>query len=129
MRVGYYTTIVGGTDKLTKLEADLRGVRWASSGNVTDGVLTPRVFKKSRKSQKASSVDINICVDVMRHCYRRDVEAIVIFSGDGDYVPLIEDAMRTGVRVYVAAFSSGCSPAMVIVPDMFISLDPHFFAA
>lgn len=42
-------------------------------------------------------------------------------------MPLIEEVMRNGVIVNIAAFKSGCHPAMKYSSDAFIELDRMFF--
>ena len=53
-------------------------------------------------------------------------ENIAIFSGDGDYIPLIEEIMRQGIETQVFAFSSGCNSQLRYVPDDFIEIDKYF---
>jgi uncharacterized protein (TIGR00288 family) len=85
------------------------------------------VFKKLRSSQKTRNVDINLTIDVMRFAYSDAVDTIHLVSGDGDYLPLIQDVMRRGKEVVVSALSSGLNPKLVDTPDLFISLDSYFF--
>jgi uncharacterized LabA/DUF88 family protein len=125
-RVAYYTNQVGGDDKLNELEAKLVNLIWRPNSGFS-GHVNPRVFKKSSKSHKAASVDINITIDVLRHCHQKDVGAVYIISGDGDYLPLVNEAMRTGTRVFVGALSSGLHPKLRIAADYFIPLDDTFF--
>jgi uncharacterized protein (TIGR00288 family) len=91
------------------------------------GHLSPRVFKKPSQSQKTASVDINIAIDVLRHCYQKDVEAVCLLTGDGDYVPLVEEAKRTGTRLFVGAFSDGLNDTLRVSCDEFFELDGMFF--
>jgi len=129
MRVAYYTTQTGSDDVIAELEKEIAQLKWSSMMPPHDGRVTPRVFKKSSRSHKTASVDINITIDVLRHCYQKDVEAIYILTGDGDYLPLVKEAMRTGTRVFVGAFSSGLNRELTVVPDEFYSLDHSFFSS
>jgi uncharacterized LabA/DUF88 family protein len=63
----------------------------------------------------------------MRACYRDHAEAIWIFSGDGDFIQLIEEVVHSGKVAYVSAFSSGLNSDLPIVVDEFLSLDKYFF--
>lgn len=128
-RVTYYTTFVGDEDALQRLRADLATVAWASNmmNPPNSGHIHPAVFKKHSQSQKTSSVDINITIDLLRHCYNKDIEAVYILTGDGDYIPLVEEAVRTGTRVFVGAFSDGLNETLRVVGDEFINLDDMFF--
>ena len=130
LRVSYYTTLVGDDPALDALcnelskiwyHCHLPGIQSAKAS------ISPRVFKKNKKSTKTKSVDINLTIDALRHAYNRDVGRIVICSGDGDYLPLVKEIMRNGVIVNIAAFSNGCHPAMKYVSDDFIELDRMFF--
>ncbi|HMB14049.1 MAG TPA: NYN domain-containing protein, partial [Roseovarius sp.] len=47
------------------------------------------------------NMDIELCVDAMELAPR--VDHIVLFSGDGDFRPLVESLQRQGVRVSVVS--------------------------
>ncbi len=131
LRVAYYTTCVGDDDKVRTFAGEIAEVRYEylrPSKLLDYGFLVPRVFKKPQKSKKTASVDINISIDMLRHAYARNVEAVLLLTGDGDYIPLIEEVMRHGVTVYVAAFSLGCHPDLPSAADEFVDLDKWFFA-
>jgi uncharacterized LabA/DUF88 family protein len=61
-------------------------------------------------------------IDILSNTYRNNVDTIFLISGDGDYIPIVEEVMRYGKKVYVAALSSGLNRRLRIVPDMFMSL-------
>jgi len=63
----------------------------------------------------------------VRHAHDADVGAIYLFSGDGDFVPLVREIMRAGKHVIVGALSSGLAPEMKRIPDRFIDLDQWLF--
>lgn len=50
------------------------------------------------------------------------VDVIVLASGDGDFVPMVELAQRRGRRVEVLAFRETCSQALIDAADRFIAL-------
>lgn len=130
VRVSYYTSRVGDEDSVHELEIELAKIKYKflRPSRLRDyGFLVPRVFKKQKKNQKTAAVDINIAIDVLRHVYTNAIDEFLLISGDGDYLPLIQDAMRYGKTVYVGAFSSGLSPLLRTTPDEFIDLDKMFF--
>jgi len=127
LRVSYYTSQVGSDDTLRALEVDIQRLRWSVARTNATGGIVAHVFKKPAQQQKAASVDINITIDLLRACYHRHAQAVVLISGDGDYVPLVKEAMRTGVHVIVAAFSSGLNAGLTSACDSFCSLDTLFF--
>ena len=129
VRVSYYTTFVGDEDALSKSRERICAVSWEDQSTIDPhgtGRLCPHVFKKKCKSQGTKSVDINLTVDAMRHTYNDSIDILYLMSGDGDYLPLVEEVMRQGKRVWVGAFSSGLEPRLRYVPDKFVDLDETF---
>jgi uncharacterized LabA/DUF88 family protein len=128
VRVSFYTTQIGDEEKLEETRRRIASHRYkcvsisrhayASMGNIC-----PHVFKKQKSSQKTKSVDINIAIDALRHTYNNSMDILFLLSGDGDYIALIQEVMRQGKRVFVAAFSDGVNPALKHIPDTFFDLD------
>jgi uncharacterized LabA/DUF88 family protein len=52
---------------------------------------------------------------------------VYLASGDGDYLPLLQEVMRRGKQVEVLAFSSGLNEQLTYSVDRFLSLDEVFF--
>lgn len=69
---------------------------------------------------KKADWDVGLAVDAIRMSPRLDV--VVIVSGDGDYIPLVEYLQNSGVQVEVIAFSESCSKNLVEAADDFIDL-------
>jgi uncharacterized LabA/DUF88 family protein len=70
-------------------------------------------------------MDIELCVDAMELAPR--VDHVVLFSGDGDFRPLVESLQRQGVRVSVVS-TIRSQPPMIAdelrrQADNFIELD------
>lgn len=127
IRVSYYTTFVGADDELAALRRRIASTYWETANFDQSGTLVPYVFKKPRQQQKSKSVDINITIDALRHTYNNSTDRIFLLSGDGDYLPLIEEIMRQGKQVHLGAFSSGLNPVLPDACDDFIDLDGYFF--
>lgn len=124
-RVGYYTTKAGDQLSIDELSLKISKIKYDYMNGF--GFLNPHVFKKAKKGNKTKSVDINIVTDMLRHTYNKTIDEILLVSGDGDYVPTIEECMRQGVRVSVAALSSGLSSKLQLVVDEYYDLDNIFF--
>lgn len=124
LRVTYYTYAVGDDARLKEVRETIRrqifGKHMAS---LLPNSLTPCVFKKSTREQSGKGVDIKLAVDLLGHVYRRNVDSVLLLSGDGDYAPLIEEAQRGGVQVYLSAFSDGLNPALRNIADQLYELD------
>lgn len=133
-RLAYYTSVVGDDAHVRSIRELIAATRFTC---ITDrdhqiersrtGQIVPFVRKKSAKSRKESICDIAIAVDVMRACYRDHADTIWLFSGDGDFIQLIEEVVHAGKCAYVSAFSSGQNDELRFVVDEFISLDECFF--
>ena len=123
-----YTSKVGDDDSVAALREKI-ACNWHHMAGDFFGPcqIHPRVYKKAQKSKKSRLVDINIVIDVMRHASMDAVDVVYLFSGDGDFVDLVEEVGRSGKRICVAAFSSGLDPRMRVMPDRFTLLDPLYF--
>ena len=130
-RVTYYTTQHGDADKIIALKKEISEISYAY-GSQYDiqgrGSLNPKIFKKTGRSRGTKSVDINMCIDSMRHTASQGLTTVSLVTGDGDFLPLIEELMRQGVNVQVQALSDGCNPNLVHTPDAFVNLDRYFFS-
>ena len=71
---------------------------------------------------KKGDWDVGIAVDAMK--FGNYVDAIVLVTGDGDFIPLVEYLKNaTPVRVEVAAFGKSCSGQLKHCADDFIDLE------
>ena len=67
-------------------------------------------------------VDLRIGLDVAWLAMRRIVDAIVLVTGDSDFVPAMKFARREGLKVFLAPLGHGVRPGMiehadVVIPD------------
>lgn len=130
IRISYYTTVVGDDEKQRELECQIASLEYKfrrPSKFHDQGTVVPRVFRKPRREQKTASVDINIAIDMLRHAYTDAMDELFLLTGDGDYVPLMQEAMRQGKVVRAGAFSSGLHPDIATTADDFVNLDHLFF--
>jgi uncharacterized LabA/DUF88 family protein len=51
------------------------------------------------------------------------LDTLFLLSGDGDYIPLIQEVMRQGKKVVVGALTNGLNPRLKHMADMFVDLD------
>jgi uncharacterized LabA/DUF88 family protein len=68
------------------------------------------LFDDNGRRRVSGSMDIELVVDAME--LAEHVDEIVLFSGDGDFRPLVEAVQRRGVRVTVVSTIS-CRPPMI----------------
>lgn len=70
---------------------------------------------------KKGDWDVGICMDAIRLMDK--VEAMVLVSGDGDYVDLLDYMRGRGIRTEVIAFGRTTSNKLVAEADDFLDLD------
>lgn len=134
VRANYYTYAFGDDQRIQQIKDELKKlpsgqysdprIQWVGGAPLNS--LYPVVFKKERR-KKAKGVDIQLTVDILSNVYKDNVDSIYLVSGDGDYKPVLEEAMRHGKHVYVAALSSGLNIELKNCADKFIDLDPYYF--
>ena len=113
IRAYYYTSLVGGDDRIGSVKTAL----WELG-------FEPKVFKRPRGQERSKAVDISLTVDLLGHAYRNGFDAALLLTGDGDYVPLVEDVKRLGKILDVAFFrENGLNPALRLACDTFTELD------
>ncbi len=69
---------------------------------------------------KKADWDVGIAMDAIKMSSRLDV--VVLVSGDGDYIPLVEYLQNNGVQVEVIAFAESSSKNLVEASDGFTDL-------
>lgn len=70
---------------------------------------------------KKGDWDVGLCMDVVRMLSKIDV--MILVSGDGDYVPLLEYARSQGVKSEVVAFGKTGSSKLFEYADETIDMD------
>lgn len=68
-------------------------------------VKTGRTTEKSGRT-KQQGVDVWLAIDAMQHSYRRSMTSCVLYTGDGDFLPLVNALVENGTIVTVASCSN-----------------------
>jgi hypothetical protein len=76
--------------------------RWSQDGLV-QASYQPMVYGQS--APKEAGVDVRLGLDFVKAAESHAYDAIVLFSGDSDLFPAIQDAVQTTTRVELAAWS------------------------
>lgn len=86
-----------------------------------------RPLKEFYGGQKKADWDVGLVIDAVRTC--SNVDVIVLCSGDGDFVPLVEYLKGRGKRVEVMAFQKTTSSELIEEADEFFDMgsDPKRF--
>ena len=131
IRAYYYTSATGDENTINSINEEIKTIRPAFEtrrlGINSTYNLYPEVFKKPQKNRKSKGVDIKMTVDILSHSHQNNFDLAYLISGDGDYKPVIEEVIRQGKRVWIAAFSNGLNPSLKLLADNFINLDNVFF--
>jgi uncharacterized protein (TIGR00288 family) len=69
---------------------------------------------------KKADWDVSIAIDAIRIAHK--VDAVVLVSGDGDFVPLAQHLKQMGVQVEVACFEKSVSARLKEEADIFLDL-------
>lgn len=73
---------------------------------------------------KKGDWDVGLAIDAVRTAPR--IDAAIVLSGDGDFVPLVEYLQKhSGIQVEVAAFGKSASIKLKEVADDFIDLSQN----
>lgn len=70
--------------------------------------------------------DIEIAMDITKSVYVSKPDIIVLATGDIDFVPLVLQLRRDGVRVEIASFKDSASRDLILKCSGFISLDKYY---
>ncbi|MDD5341778.1 MAG: NYN domain-containing protein [Patescibacteria group bacterium] len=70
--------------------------------------------------QKKGDWDVGVAIDAIRLSSKLDV--VVLVSGDGDFIPMVEYLKNTGQQVEVIAFQKSCSSKLIESADDFTDL-------
>lgn len=70
---------------------------------------------------KKGDWDVGVTMDMIKQMNK--IDSIVLASGDGDYVPLLEYLKNFGVRAEVIAFGKSASSKLIDAADDFIDMD------
>lgn len=119
IRATFYTGVTGADALIQEVRQKLKELAFQ-----------PQVFKRIRKDAKAKGVDIALTKDMLSHAFRGNYETAVLISGDGDYVPLVEEVQRLGKRVVLWFFEGdSLNRELKLGADDFVDITTFFLDA
>lgn len=89
----------------TKLFRDQKD-RWAAD-LLFQGTYPPMVYGPGGQNPKEAGVDVRLSLDFVKAAESKEFDVIVLFSGDSDLFPAVQDAVRSTTRVELAAWTDG----------------------
>ena len=69
--------------------------------------------------------DVEMTIDIIRMAHIIKPDIIVIGTGDSDFIPVVTELRKMGIRVEVAAFNSSMSKRLKLNTSGFIDLDTY----
>src|SRR5260221_7478961 len=88
-------------------------------------IVTTKVGTIAGGSYKCN-FDVEITTDVLKAIHQVKPDVIVLASGDSDFVSLIQEVRKSGVRVEVAAFPGAAGADVVLKCSGFIDLNVYY---
>jgi uncharacterized LabA/DUF88 family protein len=70
--------------------------------------------------------DVEMTMDMLKVLYQVKPDIMVLVTGDADFVPLIQDVRKSGVRVEVAAFEETIGAELLLKCSGFIDLAVYY---
>ena len=130
-RVNFGAVLNGvvGERKLVRAIAYLITTEAQDEAQFFDALLKMGIETKSKDLQifhsgnKKADWDVGITVDAIRLANK--VDTIVLVTGDGDFVPLVEHLKSLGVQVEVASFGRSASAKLKESTEAFLDLDEN----
>jgi len=111
-RAYYYTILQGDELKLDNVRDALKTCGFES------------FLAKKSKGQRAKGVDIALTKDMLVNAFYNNYDVAVLVSGDGDYVPVVEELKRMGKIVIVAFYpEQGLNPKLRRAADRFQAIE------
>ena len=84
--------------------------------------LTTKNYRTFASGAKKADMDLDLCMDVVRMVVAKAVDCVIVCSGDGDFMPMVQFCTDNGVRVEVASFMEATSDELRQGCDRFYNL-------
>jgi uncharacterized LabA/DUF88 family protein len=63
---------------------------------------------------------------MLSHAFRGNYDVALLFAGDGDYAPLVDEVKRLGKVVHLCFFQNGLNQALRLGADHFTDITGQF---
>ncbi|MDK2773190.1 MAG: NYN domain-containing protein [Flavobacterium sp.] len=128
IRFNYYTFCVGDDKILEENKTEIKSLSFTKDIiSVLPTSIRPSVFKKNKQGKKTKGVDIQMAVDILSNVYNDNLDTVLLVTGDGDFLPIINEIIRNGKQVILASFKSGLNKDLLNHIDDYFELDQIYF--
>lgn len=103
---------------------------WIDEIQTLDGfVVRTGQIKRKGTIVKQQGVDVKLAIDAIQHAHKGNMKSCVIYSGDGDFIPLVDALVEAGIFVTVASFANpdkgDVAPTLRAKADAYVHLAGH----
>jgi uncharacterized LabA/DUF88 family protein len=128
IRAIYYTFTVGNGEIINEVSNKTKELTFNQDRQSSLPIhLRPAVFKKDKQGKKTKGVDIQITVDILTNLFNDNLDTVLLITGDGDFLPIINEIIRRGKQFYFASFKSGLNKKLLNYVNKYIELDEIYF--
>lgn len=118
LRAFYYTSVQGDAMRIQEVRESLRSL-----------MFEPVVIQRLRDQRQSKGVDIALAKDMLVNAFHDNYQVAVLYAGDADYVPLIQEVKRMGKVVYLGFFKDqGLADELRLECDSFFDVTEVFLA-
>jgi uncharacterized LabA/DUF88 family protein len=79
-------------------------------------VVTKRNVEEDIRMIK-NAADLKMAINVMEYLYEVRFQNLILMSGDGDFIPLVNKAKRMGKKVIIVSYKDALNPGLAYVAD------------
>ena len=108
IRFNYYTFCVGDDKILEEIKTEIKNLSFTKDLiSILPTSIRPSIFKKNKQGKKTKGVDIQMAVDILSNVYNDNLDTVLLVTGDGGFLPIINEIIRNGKQIILASFKSG----------------------
>jgi len=87
-------------------------------------LVNSKVGSIARNTYKCN-FDIEMTMDIMKIAHETKPDIIVLATGDSDFIPLVKELRKKGIRVEIASFVENTSKKLAMIASGFINLNEY----
>jgi uncharacterized LabA/DUF88 family protein len=80
-----------------------------------------RPYRQQPDGRNKSDLDISIALDIWEAALRNEMEAVILASGDSDFVPLVERLVDQGIDVYIIGPDRATAWELIVAATWFLN--------
>jgi len=77
--------------------------------------------RRMAENRQKSACDIALTMDAWAAVFRREIDVLVLGSGDGDFLPLVDRTVELGLAVHVIGPNGSTAPELLIAATRFLN--------